>query len=116
MDLAVDLVRVAYNRMQRQRRRQQRMRDEVARGTGPEGERLLEQYPAEDFSEFPAQLREVVDYLLGSLPEQERRVISSRFEGLTQQATAERLGIHRAAVQRMEARFRDAVGKLIELD
>jgi RNA polymerase sigma factor (sigma-70 family) len=116
VDLAVDLVRVAYNRMQRQRRRQQRMRDEVARGTGPEGERLLEQYPAEDFSEFPAQLREVVDYLLGSLPEQERRVISSRFEGLTQQATAERLGIHRAAVQRMEARFRDAVGKLIELD
>jgi DNA-directed RNA polymerase specialized sigma subunit len=54
--------------------------------------------------------------LLGSLPEQERRVISSRFEGLTQQATAERLGIHRAAVQRMEARFRDAVGKLIESD
>jgi RNA polymerase sigma factor (sigma-70 family) len=114
VELAVDLVRVAYNRMQRQRRRQQRMLDEVARGTGPGGERLLEQYPAEDFSEFPAQLREVVDFVLGSLPEQERQVVSSRFEGLTQQMTAERLGIHRAAVQRIEARFRDAVGKLLE--
>jgi len=39
-------------------------------------------------------------------------VMGYRFEGLTQQETAERMGLHRAAVQRRKARFRDVVRRL----
>ncbi|MFM7039760.1 MAG: hypothetical protein ACKO2L_18800 [Planctomycetaceae bacterium] len=111
-ELAMGLVRVAYNRMQRQRRRQQRLQSEAARGIGRDGQNLLEQFAAEEISEFPAQIRNVVDFVLQGLPEPEQRVMGYRFEGLTQQETALRTGLHRAAVQRIEARFRDVVRKL----
>jgi RNA polymerase sigma factor (sigma-70 family) len=115
-ELAVGLVRVAYNRMQRQRRRGKRLQSQVARGTGRDGQNLLEQFAAEEISEFPAQLREVVDSVLQGLPESERQAMGYRFDGLTQQETAQRLGLHRAAVQRIEARFRDTVRRLYERD
>lgn len=115
-DLAVGLVRVAYNRMQRQRRRQRRVQSEAARGTGRDGQNLLDNYAEEEISEFPAQLRDVVDSVLEALPESERLAMGFRFDGLTQLETARRLGIHRAAVQRIEARFRDAVREVCERD
>ena len=115
-ELAVGLVRVAYNRMQRQRRRQQRMQLEAARGTARDGQNLLEQFAADEISEFPAQLREVVDSVLAGLPESERIAMGYRFDGLTQIETAQRTGLHRAAVQRIEARFRDAVRGLCDRD
>ncbi|MGV2333765.1 MAG UNVERIFIED_CONTAM: hypothetical protein LVR18_06470 [Planctomycetaceae bacterium] len=89
-----------------------RLQSEAARGTGRDGQNLLEQFAAEEISEFPAQIRNVVDFVLQGLPESEQRVMGYRFEGLTQQETAERMGLHRAAVQRIEARFRDVVRKL----
>jgi RNA polymerase sigma factor (sigma-70 family) len=115
-ELAVGLVRVAYNRMQRQRRRQQRLQSEAARGTARDGQNLLEQFAADEISEFPAQLREVVDSVLAGLPESERIAMGYRFDGLTQIETAQRTGLHRAAVQRIEARFRDAVRGLCDRD
>jgi len=115
-EMAVGLVRVAYNRMQRQRRRQRRVQLEAGRGTGRDGENLLAQFAAEEISEFPAQLREVVDFVLEELPEGERVVMGFRFDGLTQIETAQRTGLHRAAVQRIEARFRDAVRGLFDRD
>lgn len=115
-ELAVGLVRVAYNRMQRQRRRQRRVQLEAARGAGRDGQNLLEQVAAEEISEFPAQLREVVDLVLQGLPESERMVMSYRFDGLTQLETAGRTGLHRAAVQRIEARVLDRVREFCKRD
>lgn len=113
-ELAVALVRIAYNRMQQQQRRERRLQSQMARGVGREGANLLAFVPADDFSGFPEHLREVVDMGLEDLPEAERGVIASRLEGNTQQQAADKLGLSRAAVQRIEARFRDTVRRISE--
>lgn len=113
-ELAVALVRIAYNRMQQQQRRERRLQSQMARAVGRDGANLLEIVPADNFSGFPEHLREVVDMGLEDLPEAERAVIASRLEGNTQQQAADKLGLSRAAVQRIEARFRDTVRRISE--
>ncbi len=116
MELTVELVRVAYNRMQRQRRGDRRLRGEAGRSVGREGADILVLVADRKIPEFTEHLREVVDIGLAGLPLAEQTVIACRLEGRTQQQTGEVCGMRRVAVQRVEARFRDLIQKLMKSD
>lgn len=111
--LSMRLVRIAYNRMQRRRRSDQKLNAAVER------QNQLEFTPERKFQEtgifscFSAHLSEVIDSALGSLPANEKDIVLRRFQGFTQVAISRELNVSRTAVQRIERRFADILRQMV---
>ena len=117
-DRARSLIRVAYNRAQRQHRSNLRLQSEAARGEAQAPDtnrRLLDQVGTrnESFPEIRAQLAGLFDGIYDGLDEREREILRLSAEGLTQQDVAAMLNCHRSTVSRVLSRVRDRFERFV---
>jgi RNA polymerase sigma factor (sigma-70 family) len=114
---ARELIRVAYNRAQRQRRSNVRLQAETARGESqtPDGNRLLDRLveDPQSFLEIRAQLAGLFDGIYDGLDDRDREILSLSAEGLTQQEVAARLHCHRTTVSRVLSRVHDKFDRFV---
>jgi DNA-directed RNA polymerase specialized sigma24 family protein len=127
-ELAGHLLRIAYNRAQRRRRRDEQMRGASRRGTvrDQEGQPVpldhADSAPGPDQealkSELTAYLREAIDSIKEELQGKKNapQIIQAYLEDMdqTQKAIATKLGINQATVNRWLKWFHDQIRKKVE--
>jgi predicted XRE-type DNA-binding protein len=129
-DLAVQLVRVTHNRMQRERRKQDRLRSATDRGAvpNPAGLPMLAAVPNENggpgesvsIAEFLAKLRNAVDDLCEQIETPRKRdavalwlSAVTKDERASQTKIAEQLGINQSTVSRWLEEFKADVRRML---
>lgn len=112
--MAEDLIRIAYNRWQRRKRRDQRLRAEAERGERiavDDGNPVISMVP-ENIQHFSAQISELLDLMEEKLSPRSRQILMLRLEGHTQEEIAKQLGCHRSAISRVENRAKQLLRDL----
>jgi hypothetical protein len=116
--LALELIRVAYNRAQRALRQETRLQQEAARGEAGPG--CSDFRPIDNISAnseiFSAQIRELLDGVYGELEERERRVVEALSQGIEWDEVVRREGVHRTTVSRVVKRISDRMTKFLAPD
>lgn len=121
-DLAIELIRLAYNRWQRERRVSERLRFQTSAGehrislSGQDlGGRAIDQKPVEKESpENIAHFRDVVDQLVEQLTPQDIEILLLFAEDHSIADIAERIGCHRTTISRKLDRFAHVLRKLTD--
>jgi RNA polymerase sigma factor (sigma-70 family) len=122
--LAIELIRLAYNRWQRERRAASRLQSQTAIGESRNqhagidlGRRLLDQIPSTANSpENHAHFRQVVDQVVERLSPLDVQILILFADGHSTVEIANRIGCHRTSISRKIDRFADLVRAIISND
>ncbi len=116
-ELAVELIRLAYNRWQRERRTTDRIQHQASLGESRKspdandlGDRWIDQFQSRQPSQKNiAQFRDVVDLLVERLTPLDVQILMMFAEGYTASEIAAKHGCHRTTISRKLDRFADTV-------
>lgn len=122
--LAIELIRLAYNRWQREQRAASRMQSQAATGESRNrhlgndlGNRILDQIPsAANSPENHAHFRQVVDQVIERLSPLDVQILMLFADGHSTAEIANRIGCHRTSISRKVDRFADLVSAITSKD
>ena len=106
--LALDLLRLAYNRWQRDRRQLKKLMaaEDVDNSPGRPASKKFENSP-----EKAAQFRDLINKLIEKLSPSDLEILMLLESGSSIQEISEQMGCHRTSVSRRISRFRDILNK-----